>query len=118
MQKREFEKLLRKYNKGQSTPEEESFIDEWFKAMGTAEEKPTGKAQRNLVKDRSWLLVRRYILQSKVHRTTALKGTRSSYGYSGSTWAIAASVLLVIGSMAYVLLAPNSAEFQKAGVRL
>jgi transmembrane sensor len=104
MRKKEFEKLLARYNKGLCTPDEEAYIDEWFSAM--EDDVPVDGADRALIKRRSWDRLRRYMTESKDDREQERKaGNGQRIGaYSRFGLPLAASILILLGALAYLVV--------------
>lgn len=102
MDRKEFQKLLRRYRKGLCTPQEEALVEVWFKSMESAEVDPLNPSEKAKIKETTWSKVYDYITDSKEERLTRriMLPTMES-GYRTIS-AIAATVLLLILSFVFL----------------
>ena len=118
MRQEEFQKLLRKYKKGHCTPEEEAFVEEWFRSMGSSEVPSLPASDKEQIKQSAWNRVQGHIVQSRKEDTEQITKKRTLRLGSGPAWAMAAAILIVMVSAVYLIVRPRPGDGQSSSRRV
>lgn len=115
MRQREFQKLLKRYRKGLCSPEEQAFVEKWFRAMGSSDGPFIPASERKEIKNRSWERVRDYVGQSRSGDNRSLPSGRW-LDHPVRTWAIAAGISVLIVSGIFLITTPREGNRESTGL--
>lgn len=107
MHQEEFQKLLKKYNEGLCTPEEDALIDKWFRAMESSDDAPLPAPEKIQAKQRSWTRVQEHIQHSGNVEAKPITKAQERWIGSRPFWSIAAALLILMVSAVFLFVKPD-----------
>lgn len=117
MRQKEFQKLLKRYKKGLCTPEEEAFVEKWFRSMGSSDEPSIPASDKAQIKQRSWTRVQDHIVHSKKKDTEQTPKKQTLRISSGPVWAIAATISIVMVSAVFLIVRPQPGDVHTSALQ-